>query len=160
MHIMPDISRLETLITESAPSHYGCERALETENEIVLWANNNSAMRKPINKWFMPVSNQFCQDTIYSEPAINMAFRAWHDSLHLQHNVGFDLVGELEVARLHQIAGVKAGLSDVLLQVLWLDTAGQNLYEVEHGMFPRDQKAFISYALSVSLKAAIKRGGF
>jgi hypothetical protein len=155
-----NLKRLEQLIINQAPSHYATIAAPDTSQELLDWVNSNGIVNTPKSTWNMPVSSEFCEQSIYSAPVINIAFRAWHDSLHILHGVGFDLISELETARLHQIAGIKAKLTDMQLKVLWLDTAGQNLYQNAIGNFPVDQKAFVYFALSVSLNAAIKKGDF
>lgn len=157
---LPDLSALETLILDRAPSFYGTPDAPDDEQALLDWANAEHVRYKDPSLWHMPVSNEHCEDTIYSSPVVNMAFRAWHDMLHLQHGQGFTLTGELEIARQHQLIGLTACLPDVLLRVLWFDTAGQNLYQFHHGEFPEDQQAFVKAALCVGLTGAINHGGF
>ena len=40
------------------------------------------------------VWNGASESTLYSKPAVNFAFRAWHDSIHLKHGNDFSLRGE------------------------------------------------------------------
>lgn len=79
-------------------------------------------------------------NTIYGDPRVNWAFRAWHDKLHLDLNALFTLQDEtlvgLEQARL--IGGDSLGLimvSKVVAQVEYFET---------NGIFPVDQKEFIN----------------
>ena len=43
------------------------------------------------------VSDQHCDRTVFSGPAANMAFRAWHDYRHLTEGAEFDDAGERTV---------------------------------------------------------------
>lgn len=45
------------------------------------------------------VSDQHCDRTVFSSPAANMAFRAWHDYRHITENSEFDDAGERKVNR-------------------------------------------------------------
>jgi hypothetical protein len=79
------------------------------------------------------------ENTIYGDPRVNWAFRAWHDELHLKLNAPFTLEGEtlvgLEQARL--IGGDTLGL------VMASEVVGQVEYFQKHGSFPVDQVAFL-----------------
>jgi hypothetical protein len=86
--------------------------------------------------------------TIYGDPTVNHAFRAWHDSLHLALNAPFTLQGErivaLEQARL--IGGETFG------HIIMAEVVGQAEYFALTGQFPVDQKAFDLKYLQVLLK--------
>lgn len=77
--------------------------------------------------------------TIYGDPMVNWAMRAWHDSIHLKLNAGFDSLGEkrvgLEQARL--IGGDRLGI------VLVAEVIGQVEYLDRFGSFPIDQVQFV-----------------
>ena len=79
------------------------------------------------------------ENTIYGEAAVNHAFRAWHDSLHLKLNAEFTPAGErlvaLEQARI--IGSEKHGL------IMLAEIVGQAEYLAKHGSFPTDQNQFI-----------------
>ena len=47
---------------------------------------------------YLPISNEHCEVNIFGSPEVNIMFRAWHDSIHLQLNEGFDYMGEVRVA--------------------------------------------------------------
>ena len=89
---------LEAHIIEQAPSHYATSEAPSTWEALRNWADYtkyNSDLDK------LPVFDKGCDRTIYSRPQVNHAFRAWHDSLHLSLNAGFDRAGESAVAAAH-----------------------------------------------------------
>jgi hypothetical protein len=78
-------------------------------------------------------------DTIYGDPRVNWAFRAWHDQLHLDLNAPFTLEGErlvgLEQARL--IGGDRLGL------IMVAEVVGQIEYLEANGGFPVNQAEFL-----------------
>jgi hypothetical protein len=46
------------------------------------------------------VSDQHCDRTVFSGPAANMAFRAWHDYRHITEGAEFDDAGERKVHKI------------------------------------------------------------
>ena len=86
-----------------------------------------------------PVSYDFCETSIYGSVEANMAFRAWHDALHVEHGLEAKLDDELELARIHasQVEGEACKL------LILCDTAGQSYYEACNGDFPTDQRKFV-----------------
>lgn len=90
---------------------------------------------------FMPISNQFCDNTIFGDPEINIMFRAWHDSIHLELNEDFSPMAEVRVA-FKQISE----LPEEWLyerQLILMEVAGQVAYNDKHnGAFPENQREF------------------
>ena len=81
--------------------------------------------------------------TIYGNPSVNWAFRAWHDSVHLDHGIGLTIPGEIAVARIQaSLLGGRLG------DVLYAEVGGQAEYYMKNGHFPVDQKGFIQDYLS------------
>jgi hypothetical protein len=78
--------------------------------------------------------------TIYGDPQVNWAFRAWHDNVHKATGLGFDLAGEVAVARI-QCAAIPDARDRALL---WADIVGQTLYFARFGIFPADQRGFVT----------------
>ena len=78
--------------------------------------------------------------TVYGDPMVNWAMRAWHDSIHLKINAEFNSEGEkrvgLEQARL--IGSDRLGL------ILVAEVIGQVEYFDKYGSFPIDQVQFVS----------------
>lgn len=64
------------------------------------------------------VSDLHCDRTIFSGPAANMAFRAWHDYRHITENAEFDDAGE---ACVHQ-----AMVDDLERWLVEIDPAGRH----------------------------------
>lgn len=106
----------------------------------------------------LPVSDEHMDPTIYVDDQGNLAFRFWHDLTHLRLGHGFDLDGEIEVARAHlavlAAAGFPAGTLE--FEMLHTDTLGQTLCSAATGHFPTDQTCFSRLSLSSTLAAAIR----
>ena len=77
--------------------------------------------------------------TIYGDRAINWAFRAWHDSLHLALNADFSMQGEKLVA-LEQCRLIG---SDAMAKIIMGEVVGQVEYLNKYGHFPTDQFVFM-----------------
>ena len=77
-------------------------------------------------------------NTIYGDPAINQAFRAWHDSLHIKLNADFTQEGETRVA-LEQARIIGGSYAEIILA----EVVGQGLYFNKYGEFPKNQIEFI-----------------
>lgn len=140
---------LESFILASAPPHYATPDAPDTLDKLRAAA----ALGGPL-----PVFDGGCDETIYSRPEVNHAFRAWHDSLHLLHGAAFDLEGERALALEHDRLAEAAGLGLEDRNALWCDLLGQAVYAANHdGAFPEDQAAFVFAAMRDGIDAAALR---
>jgi hypothetical protein len=146
---------LEAFIVANAPPWFADDRAPTTLAQL-----RERAQLSP----YMHVSNEHSAHTIYSSAQVNYAFRAWHDSLHLELSAEFDAEGELLVARAHEQAirdAIKAGahgLTELDCCALFFEVWGQFRYAQEHdGAFPIDQAAFVGACFAHGMSAAILR---
>ena len=90
------------------------------------------------------VSGEHCDQSIYGDPTVNIAFRAWHDSIHLYDGLTFSFEDEYWVA-FAQCQQIKAlGASQWDIDLLWADTFGQVCYFDKWGRFPDNQRAFVA----------------
>lgn len=140
---------LEALILRLAPPHYATPDAPSTLDALqAAWANQDARG--------LPVFDGGCDHTIYSSPDVNYAFRAWHDSIHVQGGYGFDGRGE-ECAMWRQCAQLlEAGLPTSDWFALYFDVWGQFLYSNAHGgEFPADQAAFVGACFAYGMRAAV-----
>jgi hypothetical protein len=106
----------------------------------------------------LPVSDEHIESTIYGDDEGNLAFRFWHDVTHVRLGRGFDLDGEIEVARAQldviEAAGFRPGSLE--FELLHADTLGQTLCGAATGGFPADQTCFARLSLTSSLTWAIR----
>lgn len=103
---------------------------------IAYWRTHNA----------VGVSGANSGHTIFGAPAVNHAFRAWHDWHHIRLEADFDHGGEWQVY-LAQGADIRAiGLPKaderLCLRVLYCEVIGQLQHEERFGRFPADQRAF------------------
>ena len=84
--------------------------------------------------------------TIWSAPAVNWAYRAWHDSIHWRLGVEFDPAGELAVAR----ASLYIAPTARDRAILWAETWGQVAALARSGSFPEDQRTWVARAAGVA----------
>lgn len=107
----------------------------------------------------MPVSDQFCDSTVYTDPKVNMAFRFWHDVSHVRRGLSFELVDELELAEWHLSELERAGQSAWSLpyRLLRADLVGQVYVMALVHRFPIDQHMFVIDCIEHGLDAGILR---
>lgn len=93
------------------------------------------------------------EGTIWGEPAVNYAFRAWHDAVHLKTGAAFTLAGEIAVAHA-QIAEIfrlyrrEKALASALAFAVAAEVIGQASYFEKNGQFPDDQIYFARFCVS------------
>lgn len=121
-------AELNRKILGLAPKHLAKDLAPNTYKDLV--ANQVSGL---------VVWSGASEKTIYGDPSVNWAMRAWHDSIHLKLNAGFDVLGEKRVA-LEQARLIG---SDQMGLVLMAEVQGQVEYFEKHGSFPVDQVLFV-----------------
>ncbi len=95
------------------------------------------------------VSDQHCDRTVFSGPAANMAFRAWHDYRHITENAEFDDAGEHKVHQamhfdlaFHLRSAAHDKRRDRALRLLDCENIGQLDYWRAFGNPPEDQRTF------------------
>lgn len=85
--------------------------------------------------------------TIYADPAVNHAFRAWHDHTHWQLDCDFSVAGEIAVCA-EQCRAVFAHCGDTaatrdMCAILEADIVGQRLFHQRHKRYVDDQRGFV-----------------
>ena len=127
---------LNDFILNIAPYHFGTPDAPNT------WEGLQAV--KDMSP--MPVFDGNCENTIFESKTVNLAARAWHDSVHLKHDLSFSLQDEIRVARIQCAQLIDAGLSS-FTHLIWLDVVGQILYYDKHKQYVPNQKAFVDYLM-------------
>lgn len=146
--------QLEAYILDNAPLHEAVDCAPNTYKELRRQIASQSSY-DPIL-----VSNQGCDNTIYSTPEVNHALRAMHDLVHYNESLGFSVGEEQEVVRQMVLDAMSLsadnGLTEEDIEVLFLDLAGQVLYHAQHGQYVDEQDRFISACLKTSLQQVLQ----
>lgn len=88
-------------------------------------------------------------NTIFGDPEVNYAFRAWHDAMHIWYNLPFSKIGEDIACKFQQrqIQGFCEGeysktQIELFTRILECEINGQVEYLNEHNKFPDDQRKF------------------
>lgn len=100
----------------------------------------------------VPVSGEHAEYTIWGHPKLNALFRAWHDTVHVSIGAEFDQQGELRVAAAQR----NHADSPADRELIWAETAGQDLAFRASGRFPRLQRAFVVHAIRFGVQAAVR----
>lgn len=79
------------------------------------------------------------ENTIYCDPQVNFAFRALHDTMHLETGLDFSVEQEIELGR---IQAAKQS-SDLLADLIYAEIAGQAEVYKETGAFVENQLDFM-----------------
>lgn len=127
---------LNRAILSLAPAHDVADRAPSTFLELaqcprrIVWAGASDA-------------------TIFGDPAINWAFRAWHDATHLALAADFTLAGERATCEAQIVALERAypRIPKLCATILRAEVIGQAEHFVRFGSFPLDQVAFTLEAI-------------
>lgn len=125
---------LEDFVRSNAPAHR------VDPNGPASWEELQASRHEPV----MPINPQSAENSIYSDTPTNIAFRAWHDKLHLDLNAGFDHDGELKVAQEHLRQAQAAGLSEEAQRALWADTWETFKHHEDTGDFPSNPRMFVA----------------
>lgn len=107
----------------------------------------------------LPISNLYCDDTVFMEPGDNVAFRFWHDTSHCRLGLSFSLPDEWELTLFHLEELERAGLGHQTreYQLLRLDLFGQIILLGVAGRFPLNQGEFTRACAEIGLDAGILR---
>ena len=135
-----------------------------------LRRDDRSAQRAPLpfrlySGQRLAVWNGGSDATIFDDPEINFAFRAWHDAHHLLLNAPFSPEGEAEVARAMQrdidaLFGPEDDIGQRYKALIDAEVMGQLAYSLHHGgAFPDNQRAF-DEAWLANPKAALKPSAY
>lgn len=93
--------------------------------------------------------------TIYGSPAVNHAFRFWHDAVHFELGADFSPAGEARVAYAQLREARALGAGREALRMLRADTLGQVWYFAHHGRFVEDQREFVRLYCAGALDSAL-----
>lgn len=99
--------------------------------------------------------------TIYGDPEVNYAARAWHAAVHLFTGYPFTFQGERMTARTQaaQLNGVYGEtVAAPFIKLLYAEIVGQSEYASrdEFGRFPADQREFVRLWMSGNKAAALR----
>lgn len=129
---------LQTLILELAPKHVAQAR-------VPILSAGNRSEDIAVSSEGLLVWEGASDATIYCDPRVNHAFRAWHDACHIAGKLGFTLADERRACEL-QVLQARIRYPSIprrVVELIQAEVIGQAEYFDAAGEFPRDQKAFI-----------------
>lgn len=105
----------------------------------------------------LPISNLFCDTSVYVGEHGNHAFRFWHDITHVEEGLTFEPEDEIEVALAHlrELEAWGYGSTSLEYRLLKADGLGQTLCYVQIGRFPVDQLRFARWCVTDGIEEAI-----
>ncbi len=97
------------------------------------------------------VSSAHCDNTIYSDPSINVALRAWHDFIHVTKGYKFTREGEAAVCKeqqkqaVHYLSKIGVSIKECVFvsKCLRIELTEQLEYYCKMGEWVKDQKQFM-----------------
>lgn len=101
----------------------------------------NELKRRFVEIGAIPVSDKFCDNTMFGDPVINVMFRVWHDHHHIKGDFDFTQDGEIKTA-FAQIAELPEDWWKEKFMIL-CDIVGQGSYFCTHNDFPVNQNEFL-----------------
>jgi hypothetical protein len=92
----------------------------------------------------LPVSDEYSDSVIFTDPSVNFAMRYWHDVNHVRRNLSFHLTDELELSLWHLsiLEASGFGPDSLVWQLLHADLVGQVYVMALSRRFPLDQARF------------------
>lgn len=111
----------------------------------------------------LAISNQHCDQTVYSSEAENVHMRFWHDTAHVRSGLTFSASDELLLAQHHLEQAEVAGFTKDSLeyQLLHADTVGQTKCLMRLHRYPDDQLGFavrtVKYGLGPAIEFEVRR---
>ena len=93
------------------------------------------------------VADEGSDHTIFGDPSVNHAFRAWHDYTHWRYGYDFSVQGEMHNcnAQIEHLLHFYGPTEDVFrwAEFLVAEVIGQLLYYKKYGEYIADQRAFV-----------------
>lgn len=99
---------------------------------------------------YMIISEEGCEDTIFTSPLENIKARVFHDMLHLAYDLGFTASEELKISAIqgeliytHVCSKYGVERAKLAQLVMELDIGGQVIYYDLHREFVSNQQQFV-----------------
>jgi 3-dehydroquinate dehydratase len=124
--IMRQAAKLRYRVASVAPSTV---QDLVSSTSLVVWSGES-------------------HNTIFNDAAVNHAFRALHDALHLKTGLDFSPAAEIELGRIQ----ASQYDSDLMRELVYCEVSMQAAYHLENGVFVPDQCSFTEKYLKNVLK--------
>ena len=117
--ILKSSSGLDYIVKPEAPNSI---EALMQSSSLVIWDGESN-------------------NTVFDDAKVNFAFRALHDSMHLETGLDFSPEQEIELGRI-QASRLAADCKGFLADLFYIEIAEQAKYYLKNGVFVDDQRSF------------------
>jgi len=140
------LPKTEQWLLDIAPRHFASENS----------PTSYEAVQKQASLYgIFHVFNGGSTDTIFSSRAVQYAYRAWHDSLHLMKQWDFSHASELKVAILQEAVAISWGIDERDAKMLRLDLEAHIEYVYAKGEHPVNQIELIKDCLQNGVQATV-----
>ncbi|KXP04256.1 MULTISPECIES: hypothetical protein [Tsukamurella] len=143
---------VQAAATELGFGYIGTPDAPSTYQQLRAAYDRSASTGEPL-----PISDEYCDGTIYLTPEENIKFRFWHDTSHIARGLSFRLEDEWELALWHleqlRLAGLGPGTLEY--ELFRIDVLGQVIVQALIQRFPYDQRLFSLHSLDVGMDAGI-----
>ncbi len=121
-------------------------RGWRVEDCYLSAPSNLPELNRAMREEGMVVWSGGSDETIYADKEVNYAARAWHDAVHWHHQLPFTVAGEaatayVQIAQLLNRYGHDDEVEEFAALIL-TEVIGQQIYSIQHGDFPDDQRTF------------------
>lgn len=134
--------RIDYSVSDEAPNSYAeLKSLLDGGEQLVVYSGGS-------------------ETTIFADPKINFAFRAWHDLTHYQYEYDFSLIGEMFTcnAQIYEVTyTLGADIAQHCRPYLTAEIIGQRLYYDKYKCYVEDQQAFVLAYMANSKEALLHR---
>ena len=138
------LQHTKDVIVSLAPKHHTSDKAPNSYSELMQYSSD---LEQGLS---IPVYSGDSDNTIYGSAAINYAFRAWHDRIHIEHKLDFSEQAELSVAEIQYNELIENGVNKNQAFIILCDIVGQVRYYFKYKKYVINQLGFIKAYLSNS----------
>lgn len=127
---------------ESMYDHASYELEIEVVAKDQPYKNLLLMRHDVIQKGHLFVSSTNSESSIFGDSMFNIMFRVVHDLMHVANNLSFSYEDELTLAYVQNRELKGDGWSQLDLDLLYIETAGQVVHHKTYGSFPVNQRWF------------------
>lgn len=145
---------LEKFVLDACPLHYVSPDAPESYKELSQYYDTLAAGDP------LPVAGGGSEYTMYSQESINHAWRAYHDGIHIVHELDFSLDDKMRTCEV-QIEHMRMhhdhyGFTDRDYAAVRADVVGQAMYYAKYKEYVVNQASFVQSCLDNGILATLE----
>lgn len=141
-------AQTEGWILSIAPPHVRSMKSPQTFEDVKEYFDKNG-------KYHVFEGGAKLDETVFNTWEARWAYRAWHDSIHVQFDIPFEKKNELAVARIQESIALDYGISKRDAKILRLDLEAHIHYYYTTGEHPERQVRLIADCMNESLNGVM-----